>query len=281
MRIATAVTFTLFAAACGGDPDPIVIDPDGPSAICGNSIVETAAGEQCDDGNTADGDGCSSTCQMEVALCSVLPDLTSLGLGSAQMRTPNDWFDTPATGPNMGRKYLVIVARLPPDLSTPGSTGEDALVIELGAVGGAFIINTAKNFDTSVGAAAGTAPYDARASIIGDFVIAGGQLNFEKFYGARSGAITITEIGENNGNAIDGSVNATNFAEVDDQGNVVAAGCTTSMDGLTFALTQMAMPKPGAIPTAGEFGAAFTRDELELLWKASRERRAKMQANQQ
>lgn len=34
-------------------------------AACGNRIVE--AGEVCDDGNTADGDGCSSTCQDESA----------------------------------------------------------------------------------------------------------------------------------------------------------------------------------------------------------------------
>ena len=27
---------------------------------CGNSVVD--AGEQCDDGNVVDGDGCSSTC---------------------------------------------------------------------------------------------------------------------------------------------------------------------------------------------------------------------------
>jgi cysteine-rich repeat protein len=32
-------------------------------AICGNGILET--GEQCDDGNSVSGDGCSSTCQLE------------------------------------------------------------------------------------------------------------------------------------------------------------------------------------------------------------------------
>ena len=32
--------------------------------VCGNSAVE--AGEQCDDGNTVDGDGCSSSCRREV-----------------------------------------------------------------------------------------------------------------------------------------------------------------------------------------------------------------------
>jgi len=38
------------------------MSPRGP--VCGNGKVE--AGEQCDDGNTVSGDGCSSTCQNEV-----------------------------------------------------------------------------------------------------------------------------------------------------------------------------------------------------------------------
>ncbi len=36
---------------------------EGCPPVCGNGIVE--AGEQCDDGNLVDGDGCSSTCQIE------------------------------------------------------------------------------------------------------------------------------------------------------------------------------------------------------------------------
>lgn len=32
---------------------------------CGNSVIES--GEQCDDGNTTNGDGCSSTCQSELS----------------------------------------------------------------------------------------------------------------------------------------------------------------------------------------------------------------------
>jgi len=39
----------------------------GPPPVCGNSVIES--GEQCDDGNTNNGDGCSSTCQNEVAEC--------------------------------------------------------------------------------------------------------------------------------------------------------------------------------------------------------------------
>lgn len=35
--------------------------------VCGNGVQET--GEDCDDGNLVDGDGCSSTCQTESAIC--------------------------------------------------------------------------------------------------------------------------------------------------------------------------------------------------------------------
>ncbi len=48
-----------------------LIEPGGFSncraPVCGNGNIEL--GEQCDDGNTANGDGCSSGCQIEVAAC--------------------------------------------------------------------------------------------------------------------------------------------------------------------------------------------------------------------
>jgi cysteine-rich repeat protein len=57
-----------------GGSDNLVVNPDNyiegffsglpPSPpVCGNGVIET--GEQCDDGNTVSGDGCSSTCQIE------------------------------------------------------------------------------------------------------------------------------------------------------------------------------------------------------------------------
>ena len=50
------------AAGCGlACLDAAADVPQGP--VCGNSIVET--GEQCDDGNTAPGDGCNGLCQIE------------------------------------------------------------------------------------------------------------------------------------------------------------------------------------------------------------------------
>ena len=39
----------------------------GSSSVCGNSIIES--GETCDDGNTNNFDGCSSTCQTETPVC--------------------------------------------------------------------------------------------------------------------------------------------------------------------------------------------------------------------
>jgi len=38
----------------------------GGAVVCGNGVLEP--GEQCDDGNTEDGDGCSSTCKLESPL---------------------------------------------------------------------------------------------------------------------------------------------------------------------------------------------------------------------
>ncbi len=47
-------------AACGSDTE----GPTPSDGVCGNGVVE--AGEQCDDGNTADGDGCSNACLLPV-----------------------------------------------------------------------------------------------------------------------------------------------------------------------------------------------------------------------
>ena len=60
-------------------------------SVCGNGIPE--APEQCDDGNTNNGDGCSSTCQNEAAACvSDGGQLTGLGV----CEPPDDIFQPPA-----------------------------------------------------------------------------------------------------------------------------------------------------------------------------------------
>ena len=49
-----------------------LLDPD--AALCGDGDIDGSCGEQCDDGNTDGGDGCSATCQIELPLeCSNVP----------------------------------------------------------------------------------------------------------------------------------------------------------------------------------------------------------------
>jgi cysteine-rich repeat protein len=55
-----AVAIALIAIACGSRTPLDVIPAAGTGPRCGNGIVEP--GEACDDGNTIDGDGCSSHC---------------------------------------------------------------------------------------------------------------------------------------------------------------------------------------------------------------------------
>ena len=59
-----------YGPTSASDPSPatssstVTVSTTTTTPVCGNSVLET--GEQCDDGNTANGDGCSSTCQTEV-----------------------------------------------------------------------------------------------------------------------------------------------------------------------------------------------------------------------
>lgn len=57
------------------------LNDDDCSAVCGNNVVEP--GETCDDGNMADGDGCSMTCQGEP---------TAMRITSIALRDPHVFF---------------------------------------------------------------------------------------------------------------------------------------------------------------------------------------------
>ena len=70
------VATVLGTSYAGRTYDPSVNDGRGQLLLfdrCGNGIF--TGGEQCDDGNTADGDGCSSVCHLE--LCPPTPDTAS------------------------------------------------------------------------------------------------------------------------------------------------------------------------------------------------------------
>ena len=63
-KATTVVTTTTVTTVTNNDGGTTtVVTPKNELAFCGNNIVE--AGEECDDGNTVAGDGCSSSCQAE------------------------------------------------------------------------------------------------------------------------------------------------------------------------------------------------------------------------
>ncbi|GEM_PF-4338582 len=64
---------------------------------CGDTIIDDASAEQCDDGNTADGDGCSALCQTETTpqtRTADLPDswLVLYNANDAQSIEWKDWY---------------------------------------------------------------------------------------------------------------------------------------------------------------------------------------------
>lgn len=63
MRTPILAVLGLAVSACAGEISNTGPGDDTGAAVCGNGTVES--GEQCDDGNTAAGDGCSATCQTE------------------------------------------------------------------------------------------------------------------------------------------------------------------------------------------------------------------------
>jgi cysteine-rich repeat protein len=63
---------------CDGGGESAACDADCTLLQCGDWTVNITAGESCDDGNTADGDGCSSACA-----CDDTNDADGDGIGDA------------------------------------------------------------------------------------------------------------------------------------------------------------------------------------------------------
>jgi cysteine-rich repeat protein len=67
-------------------------------APCGDSIVQPVAGEECDDGNTSNGDGCSATCTVETPFFSEYVEGSGNNKGLEIRNPSNTPFDLAANG---------------------------------------------------------------------------------------------------------------------------------------------------------------------------------------
>lgn len=165
--------------------------------------------------------------------CGIMNMFNGLTLGTAAAPTmPSDWFDNPTMGPNAGKLVLSIGARL------PGSTATaiDLFIVEYVPPAGVFALNTAVPFNPDP--ASTTA--QAYAYIFSDVDSTG--MNYNNFYFASTGSITLTAVQQQDGGVTTGSMAAANFREVDGMTNQdIAGGCTASFAGLSFALKQMNM----------------------------------------
>ncbi|MBI2376998.1 MAG: DUF4215 domain-containing protein [Deltaproteobacteria bacterium] len=103
----------------------------GSTPACGDGFV--GAGEQCDDGNTADGDGCSSTCSIEF-VCPVADVDLGSATGAAVANGSNELLDD-TTNP----------------VCTGGTGGHDAIFAWTAPASGSFTFTTAgSTFDTVI-----------------------------------------------------------------------------------------------------------------------------------
>src|SRR2546428_9962874 len=87
---------------------PIDHSVAGNSLTCGNGIVEGT--EECDDGNTTSGDGCSATCQLEntSAICAGIPTVSGTALKAVPVASGLA-HPTYVTAPPLDPNRLLIV----------------------------------------------------------------------------------------------------------------------------------------------------------------------------
>jgi cysteine-rich repeat protein/probable HAF family extracellular repeat protein len=135
-----------------------------PLPFCGNCRVTAASGEQCDDGNTIDGDGCSATCQLEATAPVSGTGTASTGTtatpsqpAQAEVTSPSGGTVTitrTATGSEpigldvLGVRFvvdapaatvespLVLDFRLDPSFLPPGIAADDVQILRDGAIAG-------------------------------------------------------------------------------------------------------------------------------------------------
>jgi hypothetical protein len=295
MRLNTkfaALVFTSATAACGGgNTTPQIIDSpeevdSPPAALCGlcspmsPCTLETQNGPQEFTGIPglifAERDGTppdtTDTNMDGILQPGEINPFPANSCGEAGTN-PCDLFDIPMTGANMGDELFFVLAGMPAEFNTGDPANELLLGFELKTqAGGAFIAPRTVNWNTDPTAMEsaqllampmGTTEFEAIAYLA---VISGGT-SIVELYHSTSGSITINEAtnGKNMGSVIKGSVAATNFTDL-----IGENGCTTSLEGLDFGVTQGTadVAKPGTrVVTANTANGNRRKMQADLIRK--------------
>jgi MYXO-CTERM domain-containing protein len=105
---------------------------------CGDGVTNEAAGEECDDGSTEDGDGCSSMCEVEQETTSSTGDGSTGDAstsGSETQGVDTGLDDTAGTsGEGTGNQQTSGPDTLPPTSGPDGGTETDTDNDSVGAV---------------------------------------------------------------------------------------------------------------------------------------------------
>ena len=150
-----------------------------------------------------------------VQSCTIPSDLGGLGLGSAAMPVSGPIFQNI---PDLGGVVFVIRAALP-----DSGTGLTDLITILVPRPAAGFVPGLYMFD-----------FNAAASWLDQNFVQG--QGAQKILDAINGSVTFSAISE--GNSAAGTVSATMYREVDDNGNEVPGGCMSSLMGMQFNLVQ-------------------------------------------
>jgi hypothetical protein len=260
-NIAALALTTAATAACGGGTNPPKII-DSPEAV---DSPQAAACPVCGPDSPCTSNGAQAT-TMGGLILAADANGTPIPANSCNPggNSPCDWFTIPTAGANTGKKSFFILAGTPAELNTGDSGSEVTIGIEL-VSNGAFVAGTT-NFATDPTAITsaqlfatpmGTTAYSAIAYVVN---VSGTTIN--ALYMSTSGSIMVTQINDQPNGVIKGTVSTTNFSETD---GMTTGGCTTSLDGLTFAMTQGAVtPLQG--PADGTGGGISNR--AEEMYKA-------------
>lgn len=253
----TGITDTFIATGCtpvtigGGETVEIRVTllPIVGMGVCGDGTF--SPDEQCEDGNTADGDGCSATCRTEPMTISTAAGMQdSPALASAPGRRWVSTFDTGRTA--------VHIRLLEPDGSavmTPSVLANDAPLSSTVTINGLYLLSDvavandgriAVSFTNFIGGAGiRVAFFDANRTAMGNPVAlrsdAGAEPHSSVAF-ASDGALLAVFEDQGSGSGLSGSV--------------FPAGSTSA--GPLFEVGESGAAQPSVASGAGRFAVAFT-----------------------